>query len=59
VLVFACSPGLPYHMGQLMQAACAVLHGRGGGQAHQAQGGATAVEKLTEALQTARAALLR
>ena len=58
-LVFACSPGLPYHMGQLMQAACAVLHGRGGGQAHQAQGGAAAVEKLAEALQTARAALLR
>lgn len=38
----------------LMKTACAVLNGRGGGQPHQAQGGAD-VEKLAQVLQQAKA----
>lgn len=56
-LVFCCSEGLGLHMGELMRPACELLDGRGGGQAHQAQGGGAAVEKLEDALNAARASL--
>ena len=53
-LVFLCSEELPYHMGNVMKSACELLDGRGGGQAHQAQGGGPALDRLAEALHTAR-----
>ena len=40
-------------MVQLMETACSVIKGRGGGRPQQAQGGGPAVEKLEEALQGA------
>ena len=57
-LLFQCSENLPLNMGQLMKNACAVISGRGGGRPQQAQGGGTEVEKLEEALQRARDAIL-
>jgi alanyl-tRNA synthetase len=44
-------------MGELMQTACTVIEGLGGGRSHLAQGGGSRVEKLEEALQRAQAAL--
>lgn len=58
-LLFQRSEELDLDMGKLMQAACAVINGRGGGRPHQAQGGGTAVEKLEEALRHARSLLQR
>lgn len=52
-LLFQRSAELDLDMGKLMQAACAVINGRGGGRPQQAQGGGTAVEKLEEALRYA------
>ena len=52
-LLFSRSADLPCDMGKLMQVACAVIHGRGGGLPEQAQGGGTDVEKLEKALQCA------
>lgn len=52
-LLFQRSDELDLDMGKLMQAACAVINGRGGGRPQQAQGGGTAVEKLEEALRYA------
>lgn len=56
-LLFLCSEGLPFDMGQLMKSACVLLNGRGGGKPTQAQGGGTKLEKLEEALQHARNSL--
>ncbi len=58
-LLFLRSEDICFDMGQLMKTACGVINGRGGGQAHQAQGGGTEVEKLEEALQRARDAVLQ
>ena len=52
-LHFQCSPKLPLDMSQLMEAACIIIDGRGGGRPHQAQGGSPYVEKLEEALESA------
>ncbi|MGD2270615.1 MAG: DHHA1 domain-containing protein [Desulfobacterales bacterium] len=52
-LLFQCSKELPFDMGKLMQTACAIINGRGGGRPQQAQGGGPAVEKLEGALKGA------
>ncbi|MBD3308411.1 hypothetical protein GF339_18410 [candidate division KSB3 bacterium] len=57
-LIFLRSDDLSPNMGALMKTACAAINGRGGGQPHQAQGGGTETDKLPEALQTAKDALL-
>jgi len=56
-LVFHCSEELPFHMGELMKTACALLDGQGGGHEHQAQGGGPALENLGRALHMTRTAL--
>lgn len=56
-LVFLRSENLTLDMGKLMQAACAVINGRGGGRPQQAQGGGPAVDKLEEALRHAESLL--
>lgn len=58
-LIFLRSEGLSFNMGELMKTACAMINGRGGGKPDQAQGGGTAVDKLEEALQSAREAVLQ
>ena len=52
-LFFLRSEELAWDMGKLMQEACAVINGRGGGRPQQAQGGGSAVDKLDMALQSA------
>jgi alanyl-tRNA synthetase len=52
-LLFQCAEGLAFDMAQLLETACSVIDGRGGGRSQQAQGGGPAVEKLEEALQGA------
>jgi alanyl-tRNA synthetase len=52
-LFFQRSEDLDIDMGKLMQAACAVISGRGGGRSHQAQGGGSEIDKLEEALRCA------
>ena len=52
-LLFQCAEGLAVDMAQLLETACSVIDGRGGGRPQQAQGGGPAVEKLEEALQGA------
>jgi alanyl-tRNA synthetase len=52
-LVFARSRSLWQDMGQLMQQACQVLGGRGGGRPEIAQGGGPQVDKLEEAINLA------
>ena len=52
-LLFKCSEALAFDMGRLMESACVVINGRGGGRPQQAQGGGPQVEKLEEALQRA------
>jgi alanyl-tRNA synthetase len=56
-LLFACSDNLTYDMGELMQTACPVIEGRGGGRPRLAQGGGARADKIEEALQCAQAAL--
>ncbi len=58
-LVFLRSEALDMDMGKLMQAACAVINGHGGGRPQQAQGGGPAVDKLEEALRHAGDLLTR
>ena len=58
-LFFLRSEALDMDMGKLMQAACAVINGRGGGRPQQAQGGGSAVDKLEEALRHAGSLLTR
>ncbi|MDY0092541.1 MAG: DHHA1 domain-containing protein [Candidatus Vecturithrix sp.] len=57
-LLFQRSQALSFHMGQLMQTACEIINGRGGGQPQQAQGGGTETDKLEEALHQTREALI-
>lgn len=56
-LVFAKAADAPGDMNALMQTACETLAGRGGGKPDLAQGGGKNVEKLSEALEEASAAL--
>ena len=58
-LVFLRSENLAPDMGKLMQAACAVINGRGGGRPQQAQGGGPAADKLEEALRHAAGLLIK
>jgi alanyl-tRNA synthetase len=58
-LLFLRSEELSFDMGQLMQAACVIIRGRGGGRPQQAQGGGSAVDKLEEALGCAGSLLPR
>jgi alanyl-tRNA synthetase len=58
-LVFLRSENLSPDMGKLMQAACAVINGRGGGRPQQAQGGGPAADRLEEALRHAAGLLLK
>jgi alanyl-tRNA synthetase len=50
-LLFQRSEELSFDMGQLMEKACTVINGRGGGRPQQAQGGGPDVDKLAIALQ--------
>jgi alanyl-tRNA synthetase len=52
-LLFLRSEAIPIDMGKLMQQACAVIGGRGGGRPEQAQGGGPAQDKLEIALENA------
>jgi alanyl-tRNA synthetase len=45
-------------MNALMKEACALLDGRGGGKPDLAQGGGKNVDRLEEAIESARSALL-
>ena len=58
-LIFQCAEELAIDMVQLMETACAVINGRGGGRPQQAQGGGSAVEKLEDALQAAEDSLFK
>jgi alanyl-tRNA synthetase len=50
-LFFQCTEEIAINMCQLMETACSLINGRGGGRPHQAQGGGPAAEKLEAALQ--------
>jgi alanyl-tRNA synthetase len=52
-LFFVRSEELAWDMGKLMQKACTVINGRGGGRPQQAQGGGPFTDKLDMALQSA------
>ena len=52
-LLFRCTPDLSMDMSKLIQKACAIIDGRGGGKTHKAQGGGPAIDKLQLALATA------
>jgi alanyl-tRNA synthetase len=58
-LLFHRSEELAFNMGELMETACAVINGRGGGRPQQAQGGGSDVGKLEEALQGAEDMLFK
>ena len=53
-LVFACSPGIPVNMGELLRTVLPIVNGKGGGSAQSAQGGGTAVEGTALALAKAK-----
>lgn len=50
-LFFQCSEELALNMAQLVETACAIINGRGGGRPQQAQGGGSDVKKLESAMQ--------
>lgn len=52
-LVFACSPGVPLNMGELLRASAAVMGARGGGGKDFAQGGGGDGSRIEEALDDA------
>ena len=58
-LLFLRSEAIPIDMGKLMQQACAVIGGRGGGRPEQAQGGGPAADKLEIALENAFEEILK
>ena len=58
-LLFLRSEAIPIDMGKLMQQACAVIGGRGGGRPEQAQGGGPAEDKLEIALNRALEEVLK
>jgi len=53
-LIFARSADSPGDMNALMRRACSIVDGRGGGKPDLAQGGGPAVERMAEAIETAR-----
>jgi alanyl-tRNA synthetase len=57
-MLFSRSEELSFNMGQLMETACAVVNGRGGGRPQHAQGGGPEVENLGNALQCAKDTLV-
>jgi alanyl-tRNA synthetase len=57
-LIFACSPDLPLDVRPLLNEACALVGGRGGGNPNFAQGGGPDVGHLDEALEVAYRAWL-
>ena len=58
-LVFGCTPGTAANMGELLKKALAVAGGKGGGNAHWAQGGGSWSDKLEDALRLARMDVLK
>ena len=52
-LIFACSPGIPLNMGELMKACAAIIGARGGGGKDFAQGGGGDGSRVAEALDEA------
>jgi alanyl-tRNA synthetase len=52
-LVFACSPGIPLNMGEIMRACAAIIGARGGGGKDFAQGGGGDGSRIAEALDEA------
>ena len=58
-LFFLRSETVAWDMGKLMQDACAIIDGRGGGRPQQAQGAGPAADKLETALQGAYLGLAR
>jgi alanyl-tRNA synthetase len=58
-LIFMRPQAVAGDMGKLMQGACAIINGRGGGGPQQAQGGGPAADKLETALQGAYLDLVR
>jgi alanyl-tRNA synthetase len=58
-LIFMRPQAVAGNMGELMQGACAIIDGRGGGSPQQAQGGGPAADKLETALQGAYLDLVR
>jgi alanyl-tRNA synthetase len=58
-LIFQCAEELSFDMAQLMETACSVINGHGGGRPRQAQGGGPDVEKLEEELQGAEDLLFK
>lgn len=53
--LFACTPGIATDMSKLLKKALALTGGKGGGNAHWAQGGGAWCDKIEDALQVARA----
>lgn len=52
--VFACTTGIPADMGKLLKKTLTLIGGKGGGNAHWAQGGGSWSDKLEDALRAAR-----
>ena len=53
-IVFACSAGIPLHMGEYLKEILPLIQGKGGGSAQSAQGGGSGVTHFSAALNTSR-----